>query len=80
MPKLFKIAVFGGLLGLLALLAWGVFRPPPNMASPLAGKPASEFSLETFDGRFPGRFTPAEILVEMDRGQKRFYPAEGRPV
>lgn len=36
--------------------------------------------LEALDGRFPGRFTPAEILVNMARGSKRFYPAEGRPV
>lgn len=36
--------------------------------------------LDTLDGRFPERFKPAEMLVEMSRGRKRFYPAVGRPV
>jgi 3-hydroxyacyl-CoA dehydrogenase/enoyl-CoA hydratase/3-hydroxybutyryl-CoA epimerase len=36
--------------------------------------------LQSLDGRFPGRFTPADILVEMAHTHKRFYPAEGRPV
>jgi cytochrome c biogenesis protein CcmG, thiol:disulfide interchange protein DsbE len=49
--KLPRIAVFAGLLALLALLAWAVLRPPANAASPLEGRPASDFTLETFDGR-----------------------------
>jgi cytochrome c biogenesis protein CcmG/thiol:disulfide interchange protein DsbE len=49
--RLLRIALFGGLLALLGLLAWGVLRPPTNAASPLEGKPASDFVLETFDGR-----------------------------
>jgi 3-hydroxyacyl-CoA dehydrogenase/enoyl-CoA hydratase/3-hydroxybutyryl-CoA epimerase len=36
--------------------------------------------LQMLDGRFPGRFTPADILVDMAHGHKRFYPLEGRPV
>jgi 3-hydroxyacyl-CoA dehydrogenase/enoyl-CoA hydratase/3-hydroxybutyryl-CoA epimerase len=36
--------------------------------------------LDTLDGRFPERFKPAQILVEMARDHSRFYPAEGRPV
>jgi 3-hydroxyacyl-CoA dehydrogenase/enoyl-CoA hydratase/3-hydroxybutyryl-CoA epimerase len=36
--------------------------------------------LDTLDGRFPERFKPAQLLVEMASGHKRFYPAEGRPV
>jgi 3-hydroxyacyl-CoA dehydrogenase/enoyl-CoA hydratase/3-hydroxybutyryl-CoA epimerase len=36
--------------------------------------------LQMFDGRFPGRFTPADILVDMAHGHKRFYPVDGRPV
>jgi 3-hydroxyacyl-CoA dehydrogenase/enoyl-CoA hydratase/3-hydroxybutyryl-CoA epimerase len=36
--------------------------------------------LSLLDGRFPGRFTPADVLVEMSRAQRRFYPAEGKPV
>jgi 3-hydroxyacyl-CoA dehydrogenase/enoyl-CoA hydratase/3-hydroxybutyryl-CoA epimerase len=36
--------------------------------------------LDTLDGRFPERFRPAELLVEMAKRRQRFYPAEGRPV
>ena len=51
MPRLLKTGIFAGLLGLFGILAWSVFKPPANVASPLAGKPASDFTLETFDGR-----------------------------
>jgi cytochrome c biogenesis protein CcmG/thiol:disulfide interchange protein DsbE len=46
-----RIAVFAGLVALIALLGWGVFKPPTNLASPLTGRPASDFTLETFEGR-----------------------------
>jgi 3-hydroxyacyl-CoA dehydrogenase/enoyl-CoA hydratase/3-hydroxybutyryl-CoA epimerase len=36
--------------------------------------------LDTFDGRFPRRFRPADVLVDMSRKRSRFYPADGRPV
>lgn len=36
--------------------------------------------LQALDGRFPGRFTPADVLVDMAHAHKRFYPAEGKPV
>jgi 3-hydroxyacyl-CoA dehydrogenase/enoyl-CoA hydratase/3-hydroxybutyryl-CoA epimerase len=36
--------------------------------------------LDTFDGRFPDRFRPAAMLIEMARAGGRFYPAAGRPV
>ena len=36
--------------------------------------------LQALDGRFPGRFAPADILVDMAHAHKRFYPAEGKPV
>jgi 3-hydroxyacyl-CoA dehydrogenase/enoyl-CoA hydratase/3-hydroxybutyryl-CoA epimerase len=36
--------------------------------------------LDTLDGRYPERFRPAELLVEMAKHRQRFYPAEGRPV
>jgi cytochrome c biogenesis protein CcmG/thiol:disulfide interchange protein DsbE len=49
--RLLRIGVFAALLALLTLLGWGVFRQPTNVASPLAGKRASDFALETFDGR-----------------------------
>ncbi len=36
--------------------------------------------LEDLHGRFPARFAPAELLVDMARERRRFYPAEGKPV
>jgi 3-hydroxyacyl-CoA dehydrogenase/enoyl-CoA hydratase/3-hydroxybutyryl-CoA epimerase len=36
--------------------------------------------LEALDIRFPGRFTPAGVLVEKARAHGRFYPANGHPL
>jgi 3-hydroxyacyl-CoA dehydrogenase/enoyl-CoA hydratase/3-hydroxybutyryl-CoA epimerase len=36
--------------------------------------------LEALDIRFPGRFTPAGVLVEQARSHGRFYPAVGHPL
>jgi 3-hydroxyacyl-CoA dehydrogenase / enoyl-CoA hydratase / 3-hydroxybutyryl-CoA epimerase len=36
--------------------------------------------LDTLDGRYPERFRPAELLVDMAKHRQRFYPADGRPV
>jgi 3-hydroxyacyl-CoA dehydrogenase/enoyl-CoA hydratase/3-hydroxybutyryl-CoA epimerase len=36
--------------------------------------------LEVLNDRFPGRFEPAELLVEQARAHRRFYPAHGRPL
>jgi len=36
--------------------------------------------LEELNGRFPGRYEPAPILVRMARAGDRFYPAQGKPV
>jgi 3-hydroxyacyl-CoA dehydrogenase/enoyl-CoA hydratase/3-hydroxybutyryl-CoA epimerase len=36
--------------------------------------------LEALDDRFPGRFTPARLLVERARANMRFYPAHGHPL
>jgi cytochrome c biogenesis protein CcmG/thiol:disulfide interchange protein DsbE len=51
MSKLIRIGVFVGITAVLGLLGWGVFKPQSNLASPLAGKLASDFALDTFDGR-----------------------------
>jgi cytochrome c biogenesis protein CcmG/thiol:disulfide interchange protein DsbE len=45
------MTVFVGLVALIGLLGWGVFKTPTNLASPITGKPASDFTLETFEGR-----------------------------
>ena len=36
--------------------------------------------LDTLDGRFPERFRPADLLIQMAKTGGRFYPATGRPV
>lgn len=36
--------------------------------------------LEALDVRFPGRFSPAGVLVEQARLHGRFYPAHGQPL
>ncbi|MEO8335022.1 MAG: fatty acid oxidation complex subunit alpha FadJ [bacterium] len=36
--------------------------------------------LEQLDGRFPGRFAPAELLRDQARRRTRFYPARGSPL
>ncbi|MFN2432617.1 MAG: TlpA family protein disulfide reductase [Gemmatimonadota bacterium] len=51
MPRTLKLGIFAGVIALLALFAWGELRPPVNEASPLTGRPASEFTIDTFDGR-----------------------------
>jgi 3-hydroxyacyl-CoA dehydrogenase/enoyl-CoA hydratase/3-hydroxybutyryl-CoA epimerase len=35
--------------------------------------------LKALNDRFPGRFEPAEVLVEHARSHQRFYPAHGAP-
>jgi 3-hydroxyacyl-CoA dehydrogenase/enoyl-CoA hydratase/3-hydroxybutyryl-CoA epimerase len=35
--------------------------------------------LQALNDRFPGRFEPAEVLVEHARAHQRFYPARGHP-
>jgi 3-hydroxyacyl-CoA dehydrogenase/enoyl-CoA hydratase/3-hydroxybutyryl-CoA epimerase len=36
--------------------------------------------LEQLNGRFPGRFAPAQLLLDHARSRKRFYPAHGTPL
>jgi 3-hydroxyacyl-CoA dehydrogenase/enoyl-CoA hydratase/3-hydroxybutyryl-CoA epimerase len=36
--------------------------------------------LQYLNERFPGRFAPANVLVEHARAQRRFYPAHGNPL
>jgi 3-hydroxyacyl-CoA dehydrogenase/enoyl-CoA hydratase/3-hydroxybutyryl-CoA epimerase len=36
--------------------------------------------LELLNERFPGRFAPADLIVEHSRMQERFYPARGNPI
>ena len=36
--------------------------------------------LEQLNVRFPGRFAPAQLLIDQARGRRRFYPAHGAPL
>jgi 3-hydroxyacyl-CoA dehydrogenase/enoyl-CoA hydratase/3-hydroxybutyryl-CoA epimerase len=42
-----------------------------------AGRVVDE--LQALNDRFPGRFEPADVLVERGRAHARFYPAHGHP-
>ncbi|CAN5900020.1 fatty acid oxidation complex subunit alpha FadJ [soil metagenome] len=55
------------------------FRGGPFRYVDSVGSVAIVEALEQLDGRFPGRFTPAELLLEHARARKRFHPARGTP-
>lgn len=69
-----------GDIGAVFGLGWPPFRGGPFRYVDAVGADEILSRLDTLDGRFPERFKPAEILVEMARAKSRFYPAEGRPV
>lgn len=56
------------------------FRGGPFRYVDSVGAVAIVEALEQLDGRFPGRFTPAELLLEHARTRRRFHPARGAPV
>ena len=56
------------------------FRGGPFRYVDSEGASAVVERLEALEGRFPGRFAPAALLVELARGPKRFYPAQGHPL
>ena len=56
------------------------FRGGPFRYVDRVGAVAMVEALEQLDGRFPGRFTPAELLFEHARARQRFHPARGTPV
>jgi 3-hydroxyacyl-CoA dehydrogenase/enoyl-CoA hydratase/3-hydroxybutyryl-CoA epimerase len=69
-----------GDIGAVFGLGWPPFRGGPFRYVDSVGAEEILGRLDTLDGRFPERFKPAAILVEMARAKSRFYPAEGRPV
>ena len=56
------------------------FRGGPFRYVDSMGSVAIVEALEQLDGRFPGRFTPAELLLEHARARKRFHPTRGTPL
>jgi len=69
-----------GDIGAVFGLGFPPFRGGPFRYVDAVGADEILSRLDTFDGRFPERFRPAQLLVEMARAHTRFYPAEGRPV
>ncbi|MDQ2664891.1 MAG: fatty acid oxidation complex subunit alpha FadJ [Gemmatimonadota bacterium] len=58
---------------------------PPFLGGPFryvdsVGAAAIVERLEQLNGRFPGRFSPAAVLLDHARGQRRFYPAVRSPL
>ncbi|MEP6729450.1 MAG: fatty acid oxidation complex subunit alpha FadJ [bacterium] len=56
------------------------FRGGPFRYVDAVGAGALVEELEQLNGRFPGRFAPAELLITYARNRKRFYPAHGLPL
>jgi 3-hydroxyacyl-CoA dehydrogenase/enoyl-CoA hydratase/3-hydroxybutyryl-CoA epimerase len=56
------------------------FRGGPFRYVDSVGASRTVDELEALDDRFPGRFTPARLLVEHARANKRFYPVHGHPL
>jgi 3-hydroxyacyl-CoA dehydrogenase / enoyl-CoA hydratase / 3-hydroxybutyryl-CoA epimerase len=69
-----------GDIGAVFGLGFPPFRGGPFRYVDATGPEEILSRLDTFDGRFPGRFKPASMLVDMARTGSRFYPAAGRPV
>ena len=69
-----------GDIGAVFGLGFPPFRGGPFRYIDAVGVDEILSQLDTLDGRFPERFKPAPLIVEMARAHKRFYPAEGRPV
>ena len=69
-----------GDIGAVFGLGWPPFRGGPFRWVDAVGADEILSRMDTLDGRFPERFKPAALLVEMARTRARFYPAEGRPV
>jgi 3-hydroxyacyl-CoA dehydrogenase/enoyl-CoA hydratase/3-hydroxybutyryl-CoA epimerase len=69
-----------GDIGAVFGLGFPPFRGGPFRYVDALGAEEVLARMDTLDGRFPERFKPAALLVEMARTHARFYPAEGRPV
>lgn len=67
-----------GDLGAVFGLGFPPFRGGPFRYADALGVDEVLSRIDTFDGRFPARFKPAQLLVDMSRGKKRFHAADGR--
>ena len=69
-----------GDIGAVFGLGFPPFRGGPFRYMDAIGIGETVRRLTLLDARFPGRFVPAELLVQMADDGRRFYPAEGKPV
>jgi 3-hydroxyacyl-CoA dehydrogenase/enoyl-CoA hydratase/3-hydroxybutyryl-CoA epimerase len=56
------------------------FRGGPFRAIDAMGVGEVVRRLDALDARFPGRFTPADLLRDMAQRGERFYPSTGKPL
>ncbi|CAN5419643.1 fatty acid oxidation complex subunit alpha FadJ [soil metagenome] len=56
------------------------FRGGPFRYADAVGASVIVSQLEQLNGRFPGRFAPAEVFLAHARVQRQFYPAVGAPL
>ena len=63
-----------GDIGAVFGLGFPPFRGGPFRYVDAVGVDEILSRLDTFDGRFPERFRPSELLVEMAHGRTKFYP------
>jgi 3-hydroxyacyl-CoA dehydrogenase / enoyl-CoA hydratase / 3-hydroxybutyryl-CoA epimerase len=66
-----------GDIGAVFGIGFPPFRGGPFRYTDSAGADRIVERLEDLDARFPGRFAPADILVEAARARRSFYPANG---
>jgi 3-hydroxyacyl-CoA dehydrogenase/enoyl-CoA hydratase/3-hydroxybutyryl-CoA epimerase len=69
-----------GDIGAVFGIGYPPFRGGPFRWLDVQGIASVVEQLRALDARFPGRFTPAPLLVSMAAEGRRFYPATGRPV
>jgi 3-hydroxyacyl-CoA dehydrogenase/enoyl-CoA hydratase/3-hydroxybutyryl-CoA epimerase len=69
-----------GDIGAVFGIGFPPFRGGPFRYVDALGAATLVEQLEELDFRFTGRFSPAELLVQMARKGERFYPQSGRPV
>ena len=69
-----------GDIGAVFGIGFPPFRGGPFRHIDAVGVAEAVKQLEALDAKYPGRFTPAKLLVEMAREGKTFYPREGKPI
>jgi 3-hydroxyacyl-CoA dehydrogenase/enoyl-CoA hydratase/3-hydroxybutyryl-CoA epimerase len=69
-----------GDVGAVMGLGFPPFRGGPFRYIDSTGADEVVRRLEDLNGSYAPRFAPADLLIDMARSQRRFYPAHGKPV